>query len=678
MIWNELKKVIRRPIVWGIFGLTFFMNMVLLGTISGESFSPQSYRNLWETFNQKEVSLYDELKQEKKQDVGMEKSEQELHKRYQKELEHLLSYSEYQQGILQDAKRMQKFSAFARNQFASENVRKTAEHFRKMPPIEVELGPSMGIEKFFSRITVVFSLLFMFLIGYLLFVWEKENKLSVLLSITKRGKKTLCLCKLLAHIMLVAFHAIFLYAGNFIVLGYQYGFGNLGRSIQSVLAYRSCGYTLSVGEFLLAGVIVAVLILVALVFVLDLICICCGSLIHSVIGLCLTFGLSLVAYVSLALNSSVGWLKYISPVFCLDTGEIFGKYVNIDFFGNAVYYPYAIAVVYGILALICLCLSCFLFGRTTVSGKIKVKFVKEKRLRKIRMSVFLFEWKKISKNSHAGFLLLLFLILAISVSYKERLIFEDEDEYYYYSYMEQVAGERTKETEQFIEKTKQEFSSLQKRQRELFQIKENDESNAEILDELSQKMRPWNGFRKFLNRDQYLKRNQLDTYVYDTGFKKLVSFRDNEENRLLFLLSMLLLILLLSSVFAADREHGFETLLNLTARKRKMNRSKIMISIWLVFAAFLVLYGPQFLVFLRLYGISGFMEPLACIKMSTVLGTSIPIWAWLLWHYFKVLVGMLLVGGGILIVSERMKRTISVMVVSLLVLAGVSLVIFSG
>ena len=73
MIWNELKKVIRRPIVWGIFGLTFFMNMVLLGTISGESFSPQSYRNLWETFNQKEVSLYDELKQEKKQDVGMKK-----------------------------------------------------------------------------------------------------------------------------------------------------------------------------------------------------------------------------------------------------------------------------------------------------------------------------------------------------------------------------------------------------------------------------------------------------------------------------------------------------------------------------------------------------------------------------------------------------------------------------
>ena len=29
MIWNELKKVIRRPIVWGIFGLTFFMNITL-------------------------------------------------------------------------------------------------------------------------------------------------------------------------------------------------------------------------------------------------------------------------------------------------------------------------------------------------------------------------------------------------------------------------------------------------------------------------------------------------------------------------------------------------------------------------------------------------------------------------------------------------------------------------
>lgn len=680
MIWNELKKVVRRPVVCGIFLLTIIMNMVMLAAVSRESFSPQSYRTLWDNFGQTEGCLQDALQDkwedEQEQNFLTGQAERELYNRYEKEQEHLTSYEEYRQNILQDAEKMQNFPVFAKNMFARENIRKTAEHFRRMPQVEVKPDPSLGVEKFFSRITAVFSLIFMFLVGYFLFIREKENELMVLLSITKRGKRPLCFSKLAAHMIAVAFHAMFLYAGNYFVLGYQYGFGDLGRSIQSVLAYRSCGFTFSVGSFLVAGVVLAVLILMALALLLDLFCICCGSLIYSAIGILLAAGLSVLAYAGLALNSSAGWLKYISPAFCLDVGEILGKYVNIEFMGNAVYYPYAIASVYGMLAVASFCLSCFLYGRTRDYERINFKYGKaKKRQKKIRMSVFLFEWKKICKNSHAGFLFLLFLILSISISYKERLIFDDEDEYYYYSYMKQVSGERTEEKTQFLEQTKQDFTNLKKKKDELLQMGGQEEQNMEMLEELNRKLRPYNGFMKLVKRESYLEQNRLSAYVYDTGFKNLVSFRDNKENRLLIWLSMLMLILLLSSVFAADREQGFETLLNLTAQKAKMKRSKIVISMLLAFLAFAVLHCPQFVAFLRLYGTSGFTESIACIKMTSVFGSRVPVWFWLAWHYLKILVWMLLVGCGILVLSARLKRVISVMVILLIWLAGAGLII---
>lgn len=681
-----MKKVVKRPAVWGVFLVSLLMNIVVVGLASDGPYHPQSYRALWEGFERAGVSVSDALRQERELEFEAGDTDRDLHERYMRELENLETYQEYRAGILRDAERMQGFSVFANNRFASENVERTAEHFRALPRIEVAPGPSLGVEKFFSRTTAVFSMLFLFFTSYVLFIWEREKGLCDLLSVTKRGKVPLCMGKLAAHAVVTAFHAACLYAVNFLVLGYQYGFGDMQRSIQSVPAYRSCGYTLTVGSFLAAGTVTAILLILALAFVVDLVCILCGDLIHSAVIVGLLAGVSVLADTGLALNSSMGWIKYISPAFCLDVGEVLGKYVNMDFFGRAVYYPAVIAVGYAALAAAAFSLCCLTFGRNAEPGRGGRLWLQRLRGQAGRTgrrqggngrSVFRFEWKKICRDSHVFFLLAVFLLLSLMASWKERLIFEDEDEYYYYTYMEQVAGERTEKTDAFLDQTSQEFDAVLK-ERDSLAARGGDTEGA--LEELGHRLRPWNGFQRLLRRDRYLRRNGWDVFVYDTGLKELVSLPGNGENKLLFMLSLLLLTLLLSPVFAADREKGMGDLLQLTARSDKRIRSKVWIAMLLTATSFLVIYVPQCVTYLRFYGTAGFLAPVGCIGVSTVFGSRIPVCVWLAWHYTKVLARMLLAGGGILLLSGTVKRVAVVIAVLLagLVVAGVLLFSVAG
>lgn len=51
-----------------------------------------------------------------------------------------------------------------------------------------------------------------------------------------------------------------------------------------------------------------------------------------------------MVYVQIPMNSNLNWLKYIDPAYCLNAGDITGKYVNINILGEPVSYP---VVVYG-------------------------------------------------------------------------------------------------------------------------------------------------------------------------------------------------------------------------------------------------------------------------------------------------------------------------------------------
>ena len=340
MVRNEGSKLAKCPYVWGLLFVCVILNIIFFLYGNGEEYAGKEYKELWQTFLSGGQSISEEMKQiqeeqQKYKDNGMEAKEL-LYTRFLQELNSVETYAGYREGILANARKMSLFSSFSGDSFARRNVEKTAEHFRQMKPVQVTTAPSLGVEKFFSPVTAALELIFLMFLGYLLFIQESENGIRGLLYVTRHGKARLFGAKIGAHILYMFIATVVMYGCNFLLLHRQYGLGDLGRSVQSVLAYRSCGSILSVGGFLLAGIAVMLYLFAALSVVIDFLCVWGKKTIYSALLILLCAAASMILYLQIPINSALGWLKYLNPVFCLDAGEVVGKYVNLNLFGNPV------------------------------------------------------------------------------------------------------------------------------------------------------------------------------------------------------------------------------------------------------------------------------------------------------------------------------------------------------
>ena len=82
--------------------------------------------------------------------------------------------------------------------------------------------------------------------------------------------------------------------------------------------------------FLILSMIILIFIMTALAIFIDCICILGKrALISIMIFFFCIIGCVLI-YVQIPMNSNLNWLKYIDPAYCLNAGDIIGKYVNIN------------------------------------------------------------------------------------------------------------------------------------------------------------------------------------------------------------------------------------------------------------------------------------------------------------------------------------------------------------
>ncbi len=359
MVRNEGGKLLKNLYTWGILLVCVILNLIFFLYVDQEVYSGKEYRELWQAYlsggnsSQEEIQRAQEEKEQCSEN-GME-AKKELYTRYLYELNSAATYREYREGILTNAKRMVLFSSFSDGSFARKNVEKTAGHFAQMEPVEITEGPFLGVEKFFSPVTAALELIFLFLAGYLLFIQENENGIRSLLYVTRYGKTRLFLAKTAVHILCVAAATLVMYGSNFLILNAQYGLGDLSRSIQSVPKYRSCGNVLSVGGVLFSGIAVIIYLLASLTVLFGFLCIWGKRTIFSVLLFFGCVAVSVLCYMQIPINSALGWLKYVNPVFCLDVGEVLGKYVNLNLFGSPVSYLLAVIFIYAATACVFFC-----------------------------------------------------------------------------------------------------------------------------------------------------------------------------------------------------------------------------------------------------------------------------------------------------------------------------------
>jgi hypothetical protein len=563
---------------------------------------------------------------------------------------------------------MSLFSFYSQDNYAQKNVEKTALHFKEMKEVEVSAGPSLGVEKFFSPVTAALELVFLMFLGYLLFIKENENGIRKLLYVTRYGKRHLFVAKLGANMLGMFVITFVLYGSNFVLLNQQYGLGDLRRSIQSVLAYRSCGSILSVGGFLILGMAVLLYLFIVIMILIDFLCIWGNKTIFSMLLFFLCVLGSLFFYVQIPINSAFSCLKYINPAFCLNVGEVIGKYVNINILGIPVAYPLVLFMSYTLVLVLCFSLALLRFCQPLAEGKKDFSFRKLFRRKRNRapqyhMSLFYYELFKVRKGGHICLVMFFFLILSVLFSYQGRLLFEDEDEYYYYSYMKQLSGKKTSEKSAYIKQEEKRFEKIKEQQEKLIQ------EPASLLPDES--LRPYQGFQRVKERELYLNENQFDAFVYEGGYIKLMDLKENSDNRILIILAMLLLTFSLCGIFALDEENGWQMLLQTTRfGKKTMMKKKMLTALLVCVCSFGIIYLPQLYMFYRLYGFDGIMEPVGCIQVQSFAWERCPIWGWILLGYGLRFLIIMLYSGIVLFVSNRLKSVFATATVMTLLIMG--------
>lgn len=672
MIRNELLKLFKNSYVIGIVLICFVINIFILMCMNQDGYSSESYKNIWNDFSLSEKTVSETIIQiEKKLEKCKGENDEKntlLYGRFLQELKRVDSYNSYREDIQNNAKRLSLLSVFNSDGFAKKNIKKTAVHFQKMPKISVEAGPSLGIERMFPLVTSILELICLLVLAYFLFIKEMENGILQFLYVSKKGRKPLYIAKITSHILVMILLTIVLYGSNYVVLSERYGMGNMKRAIQSVFEYYSCGSVLSVIQYGIYCLLLLIFLFAAIIFVIDTICILCKETIFSVLSIMIGSIIIVMLYRGISLNSSLSVIKYVNPIFCLNVGEVIGKYVNVNVFGLPIAYPYVIFGVYSMIGVVCFFIGGRAFCKPTLE---KCNFFykirkKKKEYRKKEYGTFLFgyEWYKVWKTSHILVLFSVFLVISILFSYQEKIVFDDEDEYYYYTYVKELAGERTSKKISYIEKENIRFQNIRNKQEELL-----NKGKAEEASLLGESMRPYLGFQKLQQKEEYLQKTGCHYYIYEEGYKKLIDDSDNEENQFLFLIGMFLLVFSLSGVFTMEREGGQELLLEITRwGKKKRLQSKWIVSFFLCVGAFLVIYVPQLVIFGKIYGFGGVNKPLACIQNKGLFGTQIPIWFWLLYHYAFRLFSMLLFSGVVLVTSKKTKnRFITIILMSVLI-----------
>lgn len=267
--------------------------------------------------------------------------------------------------------------------------------------------------------------------------------------------------------------------------------------------------------------------------------------------------------------------------------------------------------------------------------------------------------------------------MSVLVSYRGELLFEDEDEFYYYTYMKELAGNVSEAKKEYLKDEDKRFQNIRRNQQKMMLSGKNDEF---ALNEISKALHPYVGFCRAKEKRDFLEKNKLSTYVYESGYKQLFSMKDNKENLLLLLMGMLLLAFLLSPVFAADKEQNMEELLSLTKNGHsKRTKSKFLCAGLLCVGTFFVLYAPQFVTFCRLYGLAGIGAPVQCIGKWLRVGIRVPIWIWMLIMYYIRLLVLGGISGVILLVSNRTKSIfVTIMIFVLLAILVGGFLVKSG
>lgn len=572
-----------------------------------------------------------------------------------------------------------RFSIFSKpGTFAYNNIAKTPSDFERLKRIEITPGFDLGLKLATTfELTDYLVLFLVVLVCITLFSIEREKGLTILVKSTPMGRTETLFAKLFVTAVTVVCFGVVYYASTLLVSEISFGLGDLSRSIQSVPEFMNCNLKITVFEYLCLWVVQKVLTLCAVSMMFALLFTLIKSTNITYIVLAVLLGVQFVCFNFIDPLAPLNHFKYINVFYFLSGNGLLGSYLNLNFVTKPV------NVLWTYLGFLILC-----FGACTVASALafskqnqfSVKTHLGKFTDNIRRRINIFshnttvfggECFKHYISSKAILVLLVLLFFAygnftddISITYSSGA------DVAYAAYMNELQGEVTQEKEEFLQNEQSYFDSL------YLEIETINSDTTLTDDEKSMKIMAvenildtrGKGFEKVMLQYSTItwvgeELGITPYFINENIGTRLMANSAREWNY--FALLLVLSVFTLSSLFAYEHKREMSKLISATQKgKGRLFFAKLSVATITYTVIYILLYLPYMVNFIKTFGITIFSEPLVFLEGFAGLGNDMNIFSALilenLTHIFIGIAAM----SFILLMSEKLKSTVTAMTVS--------------
>lgn len=585
----------------------------------------------------------------------------------------VFNYPSYRQGVQSQKDILLGSSVFTAGDsasFSNRNIQKEAEDYASMSPVETAFAPSKGVTAATqAEATGLLLVLLVFLFAGGLIYEEKEKKLFYITRATAAGRTKSMVSKLMAMAAYCAVITVLFYGVNCVYFACAAGLGDLFRSVQSVAPYMKTNLQITVFTYLLLTVATKAFVLFALGALLIFIAVISKhSFMPYLLGLSLLGG-SLLLNRLIPSAASLNWLKYLNFIGLFQTENLYGGYMNFNFFAHPVSRLSVSLLVILLTALAGIGLSILSFLKCKNLEVSRLRFIRKLRFRP-HGNLFRHESYKVLILNRSGVILLIFTLL-IGYQHLSKAYFLPPGEAYYQNIMLKIEGELTPEKEALLEienkRFQDAFAQIERIDR-LVASGEIDERSGEAM-----KTRYYSetafyaSFQRVMEQYNHVKATG-DRFVYDTGYSLLFGLTDN-GNLLDFILLSACILIAFSSAFTAEYQKKSWSLLAATARgRRKVVRNKIIICMLAALGPSLALWVCRFLQIMVSFPLRQLTASTSSIAGYREIGLNMPIVLWLVLTLFLKVLTVSAVTMLVLFLSDKIKNHLQTLFLSALIL----------
>lgn len=588
-------------------------------------------------------------------------SERQLLKDVLAEVESCAKYEDYLTGIDETARKMTGISLFADpDSFSYKNIAKTPEDFAHLKGSELEIAPSKGVEMATGFLaTDLIGLIMIMTVVVTIVTREKELNQIALSRTTFKGRASLGIAKLFTCFTAAFIAEILLYAVNFAVSYFTYGFGDLSRQIQSVYDFNGSDLKISVLEYFILFLIAKLAVYCVFAGLIYLVTVISNTAVKVYGILVVTIAAEAVLYYTISSASYLCPLKYVNILAYANTKDLFSSYLNLNLFGKPVNYMavFSISIAVMLVAFSVIAVLIFSKQRVLKSRTKKFSLAKFSIFKGRTTNLFLQECYKIFIGGKALLILIVFAAATFLAYEPIRESFSSADEVYYKQYMLKYEGGYTADKQKMIDEEERKFTEAQTNMAE--ELANTDGDGIFIMMKYQEILAPQFAFEQVKTHADYLKSTDNGEFVYDSGYKLLTGDESaGNKDLTLGLTAMAMVICCLVYVYSAEYQTGANVLLKTSARGRgETFIIKFAIGMIIVTVIYVLTYAPYFYNVLNAYGIRGIDAPICSLETFADRDMSIKGYLILIsiGRYIALVCAMLI----IYFLSVRLKSVIS-------------------